>query len=216
MVIELRQGGPPDRAVGRRPTRSKQGGPNGYRRSDSGGLVLSPWRTDAAEVPSAYCDGRLWASVIAKNSRSRGAAAEVARCDRTTASISQTSTPSSKDLALKDDCETSKAGRHTRGETKPRQCGCPNRNASHARRSLSGSPPAKGWGGRAAFHSGDHLIYPDCRHGGRRARIMQMRALEGLQEIDLQTPLCRQCMTKQRLGRIVRSPLVPVAETGAA
>ncbi len=41
----------------------------------------------------------------------------------------------------------------------------------------------------AAFHGGDHFIYPDCRPGFVKAfEAMQNRALEGLSDIKLMTP----------------------------
>ena len=64
----------------------------------------------------------------------------------------------------------------------------------------------------AAFHSGDHFIYPDCRPAFVEAfRIMQKRALEGLWEVDLQTPFVH--MAKADIVRIGASLGVPFAET---
>jgi 7-cyano-7-deazaguanine synthase len=50
----------------------------------------------------------------------------------------------------------------------------------------------------AAFHGGDHFIYPDCRPGFTSAfEIMQNHALEGLSTIRLSTPFIH--MTKSTI-----------------
>lgn len=64
----------------------------------------------------------------------------------------------------------------------------------------------------AAFHAGDHFIYPDCRPAFVEAfRVMQKRALEGLWEVDLRTPFVH--LSKADIVRIGASLGVPFAET---
>jgi 7-cyano-7-deazaguanine synthase len=88
----------------------------------------------------------------------------------------------------------------------------PNRNAIMLAIAFGIAAGEGAEGVAAAFHSGDHFIYPDCRHAFVEAfRIMQKRALEGLQEIDLHTPFVD--MTKSDIVRIGARLCVPFAET---
>ena len=64
----------------------------------------------------------------------------------------------------------------------------------------------------AAFHSGDHFIYPDCRPAFVEAfQAMQQRALEGLWEVALHTPFVQ--MIKADIVRIGTALDVPFTET---
>lgn len=64
----------------------------------------------------------------------------------------------------------------------------------------------------AAFHGGDHFIYPDCRPGFVNAfEEMQNHALEGLSEIKLYTPFLD--MTKAQIVSEGARLSVPFAQT---
>lgn len=64
----------------------------------------------------------------------------------------------------------------------------------------------------AAFHGGDHFIYPDCRPDFVGAfETMQNHALEGLSEISLHTPFLN--MTKAEIAAEGARLGVPFADT---
>ncbi|MCC7305666.1 MAG: 7-cyano-7-deazaguanine synthase QueC [Alphaproteobacteria bacterium] len=64
----------------------------------------------------------------------------------------------------------------------------------------------------AAFHGGDHFIYPDCRPGFVKTfETMQNHALEGLSDIKLYTPFLS--MTKAQIVSEGAKLNVPFAET---
>jgi 7-cyano-7-deazaguanine synthase len=64
----------------------------------------------------------------------------------------------------------------------------------------------------AAFHSGDHFIYPDCRPGFVDAfAAMQNQALDGLWNVALQAPFVH--MSKANIVRVGDALGVPFAET---
>lgn len=64
----------------------------------------------------------------------------------------------------------------------------------------------------AAFHGGDHFIYPDCRPGFVDAfSVMEKQALDGMWEIELLAPFVH--MTKAEIVKIGASLGVPFART---
>ncbi|MCZ6764812.1 MAG: 7-cyano-7-deazaguanine synthase QueC, partial [Alphaproteobacteria bacterium] len=65
----------------------------------------------------------------------------------------------------------------------------PNRNAIFLAIAYGVAAGEKASSVAAAFHSGDHFVYPDCRPAFVDAfRVMQNHATEGLWEIDLHAP----------------------------
>lgn len=71
----------------------------------------------------------------------------------------------------------------------------PNRNAIMLSIAYGIASAQKSDAVAAAFHGGDHFIYPDCRPGFVKAfEAMQHHALEGLSDIKLSTPFI--AMTK--------------------
>lgn len=88
----------------------------------------------------------------------------------------------------------------------------PNRNAIMLAIAVGVAASEHADGVAAAFHSGDHFIYPDCRSAFVEAfRVMQKRALEGLWEIELHAPFVD--MTKSDIVRIGARLRVPFTET---
>jgi 7-cyano-7-deazaguanine synthase len=64
----------------------------------------------------------------------------------------------------------------------------------------------------AAFHSGDHFIYPDCRPGFVDAfAAMQRQALDGMWSIELQAPFVH--LSKADIVQVGARLGVPFAET---
>ena len=64
----------------------------------------------------------------------------------------------------------------------------------------------------AAFHGGDHFIYPDCRPDFvEKFAVMQDAALEGMNEIELLTPFLNS--TKAEIVSAGAALYVPFAET---
>ena len=88
----------------------------------------------------------------------------------------------------------------------------PNRNAIML---AIGFAIAAGDGARsvaAAFHSGDHFIYPDCRPAFVEAfAAMQQRALEGCWDVALDTPFID--MAKADIVRVGAALDVPFGDT---
>jgi 7-cyano-7-deazaguanine synthase len=88
----------------------------------------------------------------------------------------------------------------------------PNRNAIMLAIAFGVAAGERATAVAAAFHSGDHFIYPDCRPAFVETfGAMQRRALEDLWEIELRTPFVH--MTKADIVRVGAELGVPFAET---
>lgn len=88
----------------------------------------------------------------------------------------------------------------------------PNRNAIMLSIAYGIASARKAEAVAAAFHGGDHFIYPDCRPPFVKAfEEMQMHALEGLSEIRLLTPFLE--MTKGQIVSAGAELKVPFAQT---
>jgi 7-cyano-7-deazaguanine synthase len=88
----------------------------------------------------------------------------------------------------------------------------PNRNAIMLAIAFGVAAGERATAVAAAFHSGDHFIYPDCRPAFVETfGAMQRRALEDLWEVELRTPFVH--MTKADIVRVGAALGVPFAET---
>lgn len=88
----------------------------------------------------------------------------------------------------------------------------PNRNAIMLAIAFGIAASARAKAVAAAFHSGDHFIYPDCRPDFVESyRAMQRQALDGLWNIELYAPFVH--MTKADIVRIGAALEVPFAAT---
>lgn len=88
----------------------------------------------------------------------------------------------------------------------------PNRNAIMLAITYGIAAAQKAEAVAAAFHGGDHFIYPDCRPGFVRAfAAMQDRALEDFAQISLYTPFLE--MTKAQIAAEGAKLGVPFADT---
>lgn len=122
-----------------------------------------------------------------------------------------TVTPLLKGSALTDAANVAVPDGHYAEETM-RITVVPNRNAIMLAVAFGVAAAERATAVAAAFHSGDHFIYPDCRPAFIDSfRTMQRRALEGLRDIELDAPFVH--MTKAEIVRIGAALKVPFAET---
>lgn len=88
----------------------------------------------------------------------------------------------------------------------------PNRNAIMLSIAYGIASANEGEAVAAAFHGGDHFIYPDCRPGFVKTfEAMQNQALEGMRQIRLYTPFLN--MTKAEIAAAGAALNVPFIDT---